>query len=78
MGIETISVELKKLIIIDFLQKCNEYSEQKLLTYSDVLINLSEKDKEGIQQKIHDWECYCDFNDFAISELKGEELDDWF
>jgi hypothetical protein len=29
-------------------------------------------------QKIQDWKTYKDFNEYAIKELKGDELDEWF
>ena len=34
--------------------------------------------KNSAPQKIHDWNVYKDFNEYAIKELKGTELDEWF
>ena len=72
----TISVEDKKTIIIDFLRQCNNYSDSMLDKYKAQL--LDEQPSESADQKIHDWTVYKDFNDYAIKELAGEELDDWF
>lgn len=71
----TISLEDKKTIIIDFLMQCNNYSESMLDKYKKQL--LDEQLNESAGQKIHDWTVYKDFNDYAIRELNGRELDDW-
>jgi len=72
----TISLEDKKNIIIDFLKQCNDYSELMLKKYQRQLSDGELNDSAS--QKIHDWNTYKDFNDYAINELKGEELDEWF
>ncbi|MDF1690200.1 MAG: hypothetical protein P1U35_11390 [Cycloclasticus sp.] len=71
----TLSLADKKSIIIDFLQQCNEYSEGMLKKYESQLAE--EETKASAPQKIHDWSVYRDFNNYAINELKGAELDDW-
>jgi len=71
-----LSLADKKSIIIDFLQQCNEYSDGMLKKYEDQLTE--EETKSTAPQKIHDWGVYRDFNNYAINELKGDELDDWF
>jgi len=68
----------KKLIIIDFLKKCNAYSEDMLARYERELGEADEDESLKTQQKMHDWSSYRNFNDFAIGELKSEKLDDWF
>lgn len=72
----TLSLAEKKSIIIDFLQQCNQYSEGMLQKYEGQL--MVEEKKPSASQKIHDWMVYRDFNNYAINELKGKELDDWF
>ncbi|MBV1875394.1 MAG: hypothetical protein KUG50_02075 [Cycloclasticus sp.] len=72
----TLSLADKKSIIIDFLKQCNEYSDGMLKKYEGQLIE--EETKSTAPQKIHDWNVYRDFNNYAINELKGDELDDWF
>jgi|TARA_R110002074_G_scaffold402194_1_gene604428 deoxyhypusine synthase len=74
----TISLQDKKEIIIDFLKQCNSYSEQMLDKYSSQLVQSDLEGANVVKQKIHDWTTYREFNDYAIGELKGEQLDDWF
>lgn len=74
----TISRQQKKEIIIEFLKQCNGYSEQMLDKYSAQLVQADIPTKATAEQKIHDWTTYHAFNAYAIKELKGEELDDWF
>ncbi|MDX2426182.1 MAG: hypothetical protein QNK15_08015 [Cycloclasticus sp.] len=74
----TISRQDKKEIIIDFLKQCNSYSGQMLDKYSTQLIQSDLEGAAVAKQKIHDWTTYREFNDYAIEELKGEQLDDWF
>jgi len=78
MSTNTISLQEKKLIVIDFLKKCNAYSEDMLIRYESELGETAEADALKTQQKMHDWSSYRDFNDYAIGELKGEKLDGWF
>jgi len=77
VSVKTISLEDKKSIIIDFLNKCNLYSDQKLLDYEKRLIRAGEIECAELVQKKHDWASYRHFNAHAITELKGDELDDW-
>ncbi|MEE4290133.1 MAG: hypothetical protein V2J13_00120 [Cycloclasticus sp.] len=72
----TLSLADKKSIIIDFLQQCNNYSDGMLKKYEGQLAE--EETKTSAPQKIHDWTVYRDFNNYAINELNGTELDDWF
>lgn len=72
-----ISLEDKKLIIIDFLKKCNCYSDQMLVKYQEEM-TVTQLDKKAVEQKINQWKSYREFNIHAIDELKTTELDDWF
>lgn len=77
MSAKTISLEDKKSIIIDFLNKCNLYSDQKLLDYERRMSKADDVERTRLLQKKHDWVSYRDFNGHAIGELEGDELDDW-
>jgi hypothetical protein len=72
----TISLADKKQIITAFLQQCNKYSDSMLKKYEQQLRD--DETKNSAPQKIHDWNVYKDFNEYAIKELKGTELDEWF
>jgi len=78
MSLDTIDLQDKKLIIIDFLQRCNVYSEQMLEGYEKKLEESSATSASEIQQKIYDWSIYRKFNEHAIGELDTDELDNWF
>ena len=73
-----ISLEDKKLIIIDFLEKCNGYSDQMLAKYQQEILEATESDKQAVEKKINQWESYREFNVYAIGELNTTKLDDWF
>ncbi|MBL4744500.1 MAG: hypothetical protein JKX87_07735 [Cycloclasticus sp.] len=76
MTADTLSLDEKKAIIIKFLQQCNHYSDGMLDKYRE---QLNDVELEGVaNQKIHDWGVYKDFNDYAMKELVGQDLDDWF
>lgn len=76
MSERIISVVEKKAIIIDFLRQCNQYSDAMLEKYQQPLAD--EQLQQVAFQKTHDWNVYKEFNEFAIGELSGEGLDDWF
>ncbi|PCI69556.1 MAG: hypothetical protein COB26_06305 [Piscirickettsiaceae bacterium] len=78
MSERTISLADKKEIIIDFLTKCNTYSDQMLKKYGAQLEDISDEELLEVNQKIYDWKCYKVFNEYALGELEGAELDDWF
>ncbi|MBV1898807.1 MAG: hypothetical protein ACJA2Y_001019 [Cycloclasticus pugetii] len=76
MSQKHLPLDIQKKIVIDFLKQCNDYSELMLNKYQQ---QLSDQDlKDSASQKIHDWNTYKDFNEYAINELDGDELDDWF
>jgi hypothetical protein len=68
----------KKAIIIDFLNKCNIYSEQMLKRYEQQLADANGADRALTQKKIENWISYREFNEYTITELNTDELDDWF
>jgi len=76
MSERTISLVEKKSIITDFLQQCNVYSDGMLEKYQAQLED--ENTKQSALQKIHDWNVYREFNEYAIKELGSAELDAWF
>jgi hypothetical protein len=76
MSQTAISLVDKKMIVTTFLRQCNNYSDEMLKKYQAQLY--VEGVKESAVQKIHDWSVYREFNKYAIQELGGHELDDWF
>ncbi len=72
-----ISVEDKKMIIVEFLEKCNGYSDQMFDKYERQLLETG-VDQQAINKKIADWRVYKEFNAYAVNELKGTDLDEWF
>lgn len=73
-----ISRDDKKKIISDFLNKCNDYSDQMVEKYETRLSAAADTEKELLRQKVHDWRSYKDFNLYTVTELEGEVLDEWF
>lgn len=68
----------KKQIICDFLQRCNDYSDQKLTDYKQQVIESESHHLLALLDKMEQWQAYKLFNEHAISELKTDKLDDWF
>ena len=68
----------KKRIVEDFLKRCNEYSENKLQRHRASLDGANSEQQLALQDKINHWVAYRYFNEYAIEELQGTELDDWF
>jgi len=77
VSIQGVSLADKKSIIIDFLRKCNAFSEQKLQDYERRMVKAEEAESIELDHKKHDWSSYKSFNNYAINKLKGNELDDW-
>ena len=73
-----VSISEKKEIISDFLEKCNAYSDSMIKKYHHESGGKLSEDELLIQDKIVHWMAYKAFNDYAIEELKTEQLDDWF
>ncbi len=72
------SANEKKRIVEDFLKRCIDYSDNKLRRYRASLDGADSEQELAIQDKINHWVAYRFFNEYAIEELKGAELDDWF
>lgn len=68
----------KKRIVEDFLKRCIDYSDNKLQKYRASLDGADSEQELAIQDKITHWLAYRFFNEYAIEELNGTELDDWF
>ncbi len=67
----------KKRIVEDFLERCNAYAADMIAKYgkaesADAMQELARQDK------ISHWTAYRAFNEHAIMELGGTELDGWF
>ena len=72
------SVDTRKRIIADFLQRCNTYAEQQLDKYRDQRGEASGMDALALQDKIGHWTSYRAFNEHTLTELDDGTLDDWF
>ena len=68
----------KKRIVEEFLKHCNDYSRDMLVKYRKSLNTANAEEELVLQDKITHWVAYRAFNEHAIMELKGTELDDWF
>lgn len=68
----------KKRIVADFLTRCNTYATDQIGHYRGQLDAAGPGDTLAIQDKIGHWTAYRSFNEHALKELEGDELDDWF
>ena len=68
----------KKRIVEDFLRRCNDYAADMILKYRKSLSTADAEQELVLQDKITHWAAYRAFNEHAIMELKGTELDEWF
>jgi len=77
-----ISPEDRKRIVIDFLQRCNDYADARLREYNTRMsADIGTADSDEVMQladKINHWSAYRAFNDVAIEEIRQGELNDWF
>ena len=73
-----INLSEKKEIIIEFLGKCNAYSDSMVRKYQDESRDKNAENTLLVQDKIVHWLAYKAFNEYAIEELKTDQLDDWF
>ena len=77
-------IATKKTIVADFLARCNRYADGQLQKYREQLSGASGAtgatgaEALAIQDKIGHWTAYRAFNEHALGELAGRELDDWF
>jgi len=73
------SLQEKKAIVINFLNRCNLYAEEKITVYEKELLgNSDSKLIFKLNEKKHSWSSYFKFNNHAIGELKTKRLDAWF
>jgi hypothetical protein len=68
----------KKRIVADFLDRCNRYATEQIERYRKMLDAGAPDNALAIQDKIGHWTAYRSFNEHALQELDGKELDDWF
>ena len=68
----------KKLVVADFLSRCNRYADQQLDKYRAQLAASGAGDALALQDKIGHWTAYRAFNLHALAEIERGELDDWF
>lgn len=71
-------IAAKKAVVVDFLTKCNRYADGQLAKYRGELAAAAGGDALALQDKIGHWTAYRTFNEHALSELAGRDLDDWF
>ena len=72
------TLQEKKALIADFLEKCNRYADAKLAQYQRDLPAAAENDRLVLQDKIVHWTAYRTFNEYTLRELTADTLDDWF
>ena len=68
----------KKAVVADFLVKCNHCADGQLAKYREQLAAAQSAETLAIQDKISHWTAYRAFNEHALAELAGSELDHWF
>lgn len=72
------SIFEKKQLVTAFLLKCNDYADRQLATYRREAVAATGLDAVSAADQIHNWTVYKAFNEYAIEELGGTGLDDWF
>lgn len=72
------TLEEKKMLIVDFLTRCNRYSDDRLTEYRAALDGASGSRALELQDKIGHWTAYRAFNEHTIAELRTAALDEWF
>jgi hypothetical protein len=68
----------KKRVIVDFLERCNVYADGELAKYRARLATSCGMETLALQDKIGHWTAYRAFNERALHELSGDDLDHWF
>jgi hypothetical protein len=71
-----ITLDQKKALIVDFLQKCNSYSDEVIEKYRKRICDSAEIELNC--EKIRKWAAYREFNEVAIREIQAADLDHWF
>jgi hypothetical protein len=72
------SIDEKKTLVRQFLERCNRYADDKLDGYARQLADASGSKCLDLQDKIGHWTAYRAFNEHAIEELGTDRLDTWF
>jgi hypothetical protein len=72
------TLQEKKTLIADFLEKCNRYADTKLAQYHRDLAAAAGNDRLMLQDKVGHWTAYRTFNEYTLRELAADTLDDWF
>jgi hypothetical protein len=72
------TLDQKKSLIRQFLERCNRYADDKLADYDERLRSASAADALSLQDKIGHWTADRAFNLYAIEELADGGLDGWF
>jgi len=73
------NIKQQKSLVGQFLQRCNEYATDKIAEYQESLTAVAdETERATLGRKIDEWTTYRRFNEHAIGELEGEDLDFWF
>ena len=67
----------KKAVVVQFLTKCNDYADGKLVDYQRRLVDASGIDALVLQDKIGHWTAYRTFNEHTLGELATTKLDAW-
>ena len=68
----------KKQIVTAFLEHSNGYANGMLANYRGQLDEATGMDALTLQDKITHWTAHRAFNEYAIEEMKGTRIDDWF
>ncbi len=68
----------KKQIVTAFLERSNGYTNGMIANYRKQLDDAAGMDAVALQDKISHWTAYRAFNEYAIEEMKGTQIDDWF
>ena len=63
------SVDTRKRIIAEFIERCNAYAGKQLARYSDQLEEAGAMEALAIQDKIGHWTAYRAFNEHTLTEL---------
>jgi len=72
------NVAEKKAVVVQFITKCNDYADGKLVDYRRQLDAASAPDALTLQDKIGHWTAYRVFNEHTLDELATAKLDAWF
>jgi hypothetical protein len=77
-AIDSMTLPEKKAVVAQFIAKCNDYADVKLVEYRRQLAAASGRDALAIQDKIGHWTAYRAFNEHTLGELATAKLDAWF